>query len=63
MVNKNEDLIFAAFQAVAPSLKGFNNSQKLLIVGFVLSLSGDHLLRKKSNWMPLTNFGLRRNWI
>ncbi len=47
MVSKDEDLIFAALQVVAPSLKGFNDSQELLIVGFVSSLSGDHLSRKK----------------
>ncbi len=45
MVSKNKDLVFAAFQVVAPSLKGFNNSQELLIVSLVLSLSEDHLLR------------------
>ncbi len=27
MVSKDEDLVFAAFQVVAPSLKSFNNSQ------------------------------------
>ncbi len=26
MVSKDEDLVFAAFQVVVPSLKGFNNS-------------------------------------
>ncbi len=48
MVSKDENLVFAAFQVVAPSLKGFNDSQELLIVSFVLSLSGDHLSREKS---------------
>ncbi len=59
MVNKNEDLVFAAFQVVAPSLKGFNNSQELLIVGFVPSLSGDHLPREKGYGVPVANFGVR----
>ncbi len=27
MISKDEDLVFAAFQVVAPSFKGFNNSQ------------------------------------
>ncbi len=63
MVNQDEDLIFADLQVVAPSPQGFYNSQELLIVGFVLSLSGDHLLREKGYWVPLTNFRLRRNWI
>ncbi len=59
MVSKDEDLVFAVFQVVAPSLKGFNDSQELLIVGFVPSLSGDHLLREKGYWVPLANFGFR----
>ncbi len=63
MVSKDKDFIFAAFQVVAPSLKGFNNSQKLLIVSLVPSLSRDHLSREKGYWMPLTNFGFRKNWI
>ncbi len=58
MVSKDEDLIFAALQVVAPSLKGFNDSQELLIVGFVPSLNGDHLSREKGYWVPLANFGL-----
>ncbi len=63
MVSKDEEFVFAAFQVVAPSLKSFNNSQKLLIIGFVLSLSGDHLSREKSYWMSLANFRCRRIWI
>ncbi len=63
MVSKDEDLVFTAFQIVAPSLEGFNNSQELLIVSLVPSLSGDHLSREKGYWMLLINFGFRRNWI
>ncbi len=63
VVSEDEDLVFAAFQVVAPSLKGFNDSQELLIMGFVPGLSGDHLLREKGYWVPLANFGIRRNWI
>ncbi len=63
IVNTDEDLVFAVFQVVAPSLKDFNDSQELLIMGFVPSLSGDHLLREKDYWVPFTNFGLKRNWI
>ncbi len=63
MVNKDEDLIFAVFQAVVPSIKAFNNSQELLIMSLVLSLSGNHLLRKKGYWVPLANFGFRKIWI
>ncbi len=60
MVSKDKDLIFAAFQVLAPSRKSFNNSQELLIVGFVPSLSRDHLSSKKGYWMPLANFGLKK---
>ncbi len=63
MVSKDEDLIFAALQVVAPSLKGFNNNQELLIVSLVLSLNEDYLLREKGYWMLLTNFALKKNWI
>ncbi len=63
MVSKDEDLVFATFQVVAPSFKDFNNSQELLIVGFVSSLSGGHLLREKGYWILLANFGFRRIWI
>ncbi len=59
MVSKDKDLVFAAFQVVAPSLKGFNDSQELLIVSLVSSLSEDHLLREKGYWVSLANFGLR----
>ncbi len=47
MVSKDKDLVFAAFQVEAPSHKGFNDSQKLLIMSLVPSLSRDYLLREK----------------
>ncbi len=47
IVSKDEDLVFAAFQVVPPNLKGFNNSQELLIVSLVPSRSRDHFLREK----------------
>ncbi len=47
MVSKDKDLVFAALQIVTPSLKGFNNSQELLIMSLVLSLNRDALLREK----------------
>ncbi len=43
IVSKDEDLVFTTLQVIAPNLKGFNDSQKLLIVSFVPSLSRDHL--------------------
>ncbi len=63
MVSRDEDLVFVAFQVVVPSLKSFNNSQELLIVSLISSLSGDHLLREKGYWVLLANFGFRRTWI
>ncbi len=63
MINKDEDFVFIAFQVVAPSFKSFNNSQELLIVSLVPSLSRDYLLREKSYWMLLTIFRLRKNWV
>ncbi len=43
--------------------EGLNDSQELLIMSFVLNLSGDYLSREKGYWMLLTNFRLRRNRI
>ncbi len=59
VVSEDEDLVFTTFQVVAPSLKGFNDGQELLIVSLVSSLSRDHLSREKSYWVPLANFRLR----
>ncbi len=47
MVSKDKDLVFAAFQVVVPTLKDFNNSRELLIIGFIPSPSGDYLSREK----------------
>ncbi len=58
VVNEDEDLMFAVFQVVAPSFKGFNDSQELLVVGFVSSLNGNHFLREKGYWVLLANFRL-----
>ncbi len=63
MVSKDKNFIFANFSIVVSSFEVFNNDQKLLIVGFVLSLSGDYLLREKSYWVSLANFQLNRIWI
>ena len=51
MVRKDDELVFAALQIVAPSFKGLNDGQELLIVGLVAGLSKDHFLREKSYWM------------
>lgn len=65
MVNEDKDLIFAAFQVVAPSFKSFNNSQQLLIVSLISSLGKDHLLREQGHWIPMANFGdmLKRMFV
>lgn len=46
IISKDEDLMFIAFQIMTPSLNDFNNSQKLLIMSLVSSLSRNHLLKK-----------------
>lgn len=48
VVNEDEDLIFVAFQVVAPTLKGFNDSQELLIVSLILSFDKYYLSKKKA---------------
>ena len=45
-VNKIKNLVFAAFQIVAPSFKSSNNNQEFLVMTLIPSLSEDHFLRK-----------------
>lgn len=47
---------------MAPSRKGFNNSQQLLIMSFISSLGGDYFLREKGYRVLLANFELGRKW-
>ena len=47
MVHKVENLMFAAFQVVAPCLKGFDDSQKLTIMGLVLYFRWNHFPQKE----------------
>ncbi len=59
VASEDEDLVFAAFQVVAPSLKGLNNNQELLMVGFVSSLSRNHLSKQMAtgcHW-PISDLG------
>ena len=63
IVNKDKDLIIVVFQIIAPSLNDENDSQELLIISLILSLSGDHFLRKKGYWVLWTNFGFGKIWI
>ena len=47
IISKNTDLIFVAFEIVVSSLKDLNNSQKFLIIGFIIGLNRDRFSRKK----------------
>ena len=58
MVRKDENLMLAAFQVVAPGLESLNNSQKLAVVGFIACLRWNHFSRKERYWMPLAQIGL-----
>ena len=56
VVRKGKDLVFVAFQIGTPSLKGLNNGQELMIVGFVAGFSKDHFSKEKSYQMLFTSF-------
>ena len=58
MVRKDENLMLATFQIVTPRLKGFDNGQKLAVVGLIPSLCRNYFLRKESYWVPLAQIGL-----
>lgn len=47
MIGKDEELVLAAIWVILLGLKVFNNSQELLIVSLVPSLSEDYFLREK----------------
>ena len=47
VVRKDENLMLAAFQIVTSRLEGFDNSQKLNVVGLVLFLCRNHFPRKE----------------
>ena len=42
VVCEDKHLVFATFQIVTPCLKDFDDSQKLAVVGFILSLCRNH---------------------
>ena len=58
MVRKDENLMLAAFQIVTPRLEGFDNGQKLTVVGLVSCFRWNHFPRKEGYWMPLAQIGL-----
>lgn len=72
VVSEDEDLVFASFQVVVPSLKGLNNGQELLIVSVVSCPYGDYFFKEKGYYIPLVNFEricasvgyvIRRMWM
>lgn len=44
IINEDVKFMFAALQVSGPSLKDFNNSQKLLIMDLITSFSKDYFL-------------------
>ena len=58
MVRKDENLMLAAFQIVTPRLEGFDNGQKLTVVGLVSCFRWNHFPRKKRYMVPLAQIGL-----
>lgn len=48
MVSKDRNFVFATLQVVAPSFKGFNNSQEFLIISFVPTLCRNYLPQEKN---------------
>ena len=58
VVCKDENLMLATFQVVIPRLEGFNNSQKLTVVGLLLCFCWNHFPQKEGYWMPLAQIGL-----
>ena len=58
VVRKDKNLILAAFQIVTPCLEGFDNGQKLAVVGFIAYLCRNHFPRKERYWVPLAQIGL-----
>ena len=58
VVRKDENLMLATFQIVTLYFEGFDNSQKLAIVGLISSLCKNHFPRKKGYWVLLTQIGL-----
>ncbi len=63
MVSKDKNFVFVAFQIVALSLKGFNNSQELLIISLEASLGEEHFSRESGYKVLLANFSQKRIWI
>ena len=53
IVHKDEIFMLAAFQIVTLRLEGFDNSQKLIVMGLVSCLYRNYPSRKERYWVPL----------
>ncbi len=49
MVSQHKNLVFTAFQVMAPSFESLNNGQKFLMVLLVASFHRNDLFRKKNH--------------
>ena len=58
VVRKDENLMLATFQIVTPCLEGFDDGQKLAVVGFIAYLCRNYFPRKERYWVPLAQIGL-----
>ena len=47
VVRKDKNLMLATFQIVTPRLEGFDNGQKLAVVGLIPSLCRNHFPKKE----------------
>ena len=58
VVCEDEHLVLATFQIVTPCLEGFDDSQKLAVVGLISSLCQNHFSQKERYRMPLAQISL-----
>ena len=58
VVRKDENLMLATFQVVTLRHEGFDDSQKLTVMGLVSCFPWNHFPRKEGYWIPLTQIGL-----
>ena len=58
VVCKDEHLVLATLQIMTPCLEGFDDSQKLAVVGLISSPCRNHFSQKECYRMPLAQIGL-----
>lgn len=61
VINEHKNFVLVTFLVMWPCFPGLNNSQKLIIVGFVLSFSWDHFSWEVSYQVLLARV-VRRLW-